>query len=101
VTREQRPPNLLQLYTMAISTCARAQRWEEALSLLAGIRARGLKPDNSAYTAAINACGQAGEWQRALQLLYDDVGAGLAPAFASCEPAVTLDARPDRSSRGI
>jgi len=61
-------------YSGAISACASAGRWKEALDLLARMKKGGPKtrPNRITYTATISACGRAGEWKQAL-LLFDEM----------------------------
>eukprot|EP00563_Minutocellus_polymorphus_P002694 CAMPEP_0181027756 /NCGR_PEP_ID=MMETSP1070-20121207/4324_1 /TAXON_ID=265543 /ORGANISM="Minutocellus polymorphus, Strain NH13" /LENGTH=1000 /DNA_ID=CAMNT_0023104999 /DNA_START=50 /DNA_END=3052 /DNA_ORIENTATION=- len=61
-------------YSGAISACASAGRWEEALDLMAQMKKGGPKtrPNRITYTGAISACGRAGEWEHALRL-FDEM----------------------------
>ena len=61
-------------YSGAISACASAGRWKEALDLMAQMKKGGPKtrPNRITYTAAISACGRAGEWEQALRL-FDEM----------------------------
>ncbi|CAJ1377898.1 unnamed protein product [Effrenium voratum] len=56
------------LCNMAISTCARAARWREALGLLALPATCGLQASVVTQNAAMDACQKAEEWQKALEL---------------------------------
>lgn len=58
---------LLRSHGAALSACAKAKRWEEALGLLHWFEDLELQADVISYGAAINAC----EWPQALQLMDD------------------------------
>ena len=61
-------------YSGAISACASAGRWKEALDLMSQMKKGGPKtrPNRITYTAAVSACGRAGEWEHALRL-FDEM----------------------------
>ncbi|CAE7604487.1 unnamed protein product [Symbiodinium sp. CCMP2592] len=53
----------------AISACAHAGRWEQAVQLLADLREDRLDSNIILVSAAISACSHAGCWEQAVQLL--------------------------------
>ena len=67
-------------YNAAITACARGRRFELALELLRGMRARsGISPDRYSYAAAMAGLAKAGKPTLALLLLEEMREAGLAP----------------------
>ncbi|CAK0862042.1 unnamed protein product [Prorocentrum cordatum] len=64
-------------FTAAIKALGQQERWQGALSVLAGLHRHGPEPGVIAYGATIGACSRAAQWQRALALLR-----GMGPATA-------------------
>ncbi|CAE8617339.1 unnamed protein product [Polarella glacialis] len=58
-------------------------RWQQALKLLAQLRAARLRPDAQSYNGALNACGGAGQWRTALLLVRELCRDGLRPDLLS------------------
>ena len=69
-------------YGTAISACAKARRWQKALSLLHGMRTsdglsvndfrlQPVQPNEITYGGAISACAAASRWREALALLEE------------------------------
>lgn len=51
------------MQTTVVPRHSGSSRWQQALDLLMGIKARGLTPDVVSYSSAMSACDRAGEWQ--------------------------------------
>jgi len=73
----------------AISVCAKAGRWQEAIALLEGMEAHGLEPNAVVFTAAITACGRAKQWKKALELFHTMEKRGLPLPTASFNAAIS------------
>ncbi|CAM9800577.1 unnamed protein product, partial [Ectocarpus sp. 12 AP-2014] len=68
-------------------------RWEQALSLLIGIKTRGLSPDVFSFSSAMSACDRAGEWQRALEVMDLMLQHEVEPSIVSYGTAISACAR--------
>ena len=89
-------------YSGAISACASAGRWEEALDLMAQMKKGGPKtrPNRITYTAAISACGRAGEWEHALRLFDEMRNDGLQAdriSYNAVVSALRIGMQPDKA----
>ena len=59
------------VFSVAISVCEKAGRWQQALHLLEDVRTKHLRADCLLYGGVIAACGRAGKWQQGLCLLQE------------------------------
>ena len=62
-------PGSLPASQRAVSSCARAGRWQQAAEVLATMREKGPPPDVISYNALLAACSLAREWRPALAVL--------------------------------
>ncbi|CAK0888168.1 unnamed protein product [Prorocentrum cordatum] len=58
-------------YSAGISACEKGGQWQQALSLLSGMRERKLEPNVIFYSAGVSACEKSGRWEQALHLLIE------------------------------
>lgn len=89
-------------YSGAISACASAGRWQEALDLMSQMKKGGPKtrPNRITYTAAISACGRAGEWEHALRLFDEMRNDGLQAdriSYNAVVSALRIGMQPDKA----
>ncbi|CAK0895027.1 unnamed protein product [Prorocentrum cordatum] len=78
----------LEARTAALGACSRAQRWERALLLAAGLGRAALVPDLVFCNATLAACEKGAQWQRALALLASMLRAGPRPDAISYTAAL-------------
>uniref|UniRef100_A0A7S2H285 RRM domain-containing protein n=1 Tax=Octactis speculum TaxID=3111310 RepID=A0A7S2H285_9STRA len=76
-------------YSAAISVCARARQWEQALQLLDLMDQRGVAPNVISFSAAMSACDKAEQWKIALHLLDQIFLRGLVPDVYSFSVAMS------------
>jgi pentatricopeptide repeat protein len=81
--RDEGDVAVLKAYTKLMSSCARGGQWEQAVSLMREMSAKGVKPDVHCFSAAINACGKARKVKEALSLFHEMQTLGLRPDLVS------------------
>ena len=86
--QDQLRPNVV-CYTVAITACGTAQRPDEALDLLAAMKADGVRPNVITYNALISACGVAQQVDRALELLKVMEAEGVRPNVITYNAAIS------------
>merc|ERR1712232_287123 len=73
---------------MGIVACQAKGHWEQALELLARMRAASVAPNLDTYNAALRVCTVARRWETALSLLNDMPRIGLVPNRCSYNDAI-------------
>ena len=70
------------LYSVTVSLCAEAGRWQHALHLIMEVHRDGVEPEEKTWSATISACCRAGVSQPAVWRLKEMPQAGVEPDFA-------------------
>ena len=73
-------PNVIS-FNAAISSCEKAEQWQQALFLFQTMRNAKIQPNVISYNAAISSCQKGGQWLQALCLFHAMPEASLAADY--------------------